>query len=264
MIPAIRRLGASSPRLRHIRRAVIFALKYLLVRFLTDKIVAVPVCRKIAGPIFSCAGFSLEREYLDEFAVVLQVVSWTVLSLVVFRRELKLLKRYLKAPRVSWVKGVAIVLVGLIAYLGWMALVKMVMLPYCPNDRPDEPHFSVYTQPNYKPGSPRWPLMYIQSFLTVPIGEELLFRGVLFFVLLCWVGKWPAVLLSAFIFGAEHYNQWGGMGWAPTVCNTGFGVISSVILLRTGRLRWCVLFHSIFLAHVNLFTVHIAPLGLSF
>ena len=44
------------------------------------------------------------------------------------------------------------------------------------------------------------------SCLMIPIAEELLYRGVVYRRLRLWLGVWPAVAVSAFIFGAVHVN----------------------------------------------------------
>lgn len=44
------------------------------------------------------------------------------------------------------------------------------------------------------------------SGLLIPIAEELLYRGVVYKRLRLLVGVWPAIVLSAVIFGAMHFN----------------------------------------------------------
>ena len=44
------------------------------------------------------------------------------------------------------------------------------------------------------------------SCLLIPIAEELLYRGVVYRRLRLWLGVWPAVAVSALIFGAIHVN----------------------------------------------------------
>lgn len=49
-------------------------------------------------------------------------------------------------------------------------------------------------------------LSVLGSCLLVPLLEELLYRGIVYRRLRTWVGVWPAVFVSALIFGAMHFN----------------------------------------------------------
>lgn len=49
-------------------------------------------------------------------------------------------------------------------------------------------------------------LSILGSCLLVPLLEELLYRGIVYRRLRAWVGVWPAVVVSALIFGAMHFN----------------------------------------------------------
>lgn len=49
-------------------------------------------------------------------------------------------------------------------------------------------------------------LSVLGSCLLVPLLEELLYRGIVYRRLRVWVGVWPAIFLSALIFGAMHFN----------------------------------------------------------
>lgn len=75
------------------------------------------------------------------------------------------------------------------------------------------------------------------SCLVIPIAEELLYRGVVFKRLRVFLGVWPAILLSAIIFGAVHANLvqflYAGI----------LGVLLAYLLQSTGKLYAPILGH---------------------
>ncbi len=75
------------------------------------------------------------------------------------------------------------------------------------------------------------------SCLVIPIAEELLYRGVVFKRLRVFLGVWPAILLSAIIFGAVHANLvqflYAGI----------LGVLLAFLLQSTGKLYAPILGH---------------------
>jgi hypothetical protein len=75
--------------------------------------------------------------------------------------------------------------------------------------------------------------------LIAPLSEELLFRGV---VLRGFVARYPArraIVLSALLFGASHFNPWQ-FGSA-----TVFGLLAGWWLVRTGSLVPCLFGHAL-------------------
>ena len=92
--------------------------------------------------------------------------------------------------------------------------------------------------------------------LCVGVLEELAFRGVLLPLLLRRFGAtargmWKSVLLSSVIFGFVHLvNLIEGAGVAATLMQVGYsiltGALCAVLLLRTGNLGYCMVFHAVF------------------
>lgn len=75
------------------------------------------------------------------------------------------------------------------------------------------------------------------SCLIIPIAEELLYRGVVFKRLRVFLGIWPAILLSAIIFGVMHANLvqflYAGI----------LGLLLAFLLQTTGKLYAPILGH---------------------
>ena len=103
-------------------------------------------------------------------------------------------------------------------------------------------------------------MLWLGGFVVVPWAEELVFRVLLFYVLLRPVGKWPAVLISSALFSLGHQNQWTEFGWPVGFMLFFFGLLASFIYLRTGRLQWPVIFHAIWCMHHGLFLFAIPSL----
>lgn len=78
---------------------------------------------------------------------------------------------------------------------------------------------------------------FLGSCLVIPIAEELLYRGVVFKRLRVFLGVWPAVLLSAIIFGTVHANLvqflYAGI----------LGLLLAFLLQTTGKLYAPILGH---------------------
>jgi len=69
---------------------------------------------------------------------------------------------------------------------------------------------------------------------------------------------------SSLLFRIRTPRPRGHLGWFPVVCTTLWGMRSRIILFRTGRIRWCILFSFSSLGHCYLFQVAIPPLGIEF
>lgn len=67
----------------------------------------------------------------------------------------------------------------------------------------------------------------LSAVLFVPIWEEAVFRGVLLHRLCFKWGRWPAILVSSFVFGIFHADALGGFV---------FGVIMALLYVNTGSL----------------------------
>ncbi|MBN1592385.1 MAG: CPBP family intramembrane metalloprotease [Candidatus Coatesbacteria bacterium] len=79
--------------------------------------------------------------------------------------------------------------------------------------------------------------------LLAPAAEELLSRGVLFMLLLRLSGRWSAVIGSSVIFSYLHQTALDELNIHQFISSFLIGVILCWLLLRTNRLRWCILLH---------------------
>lgn len=89
----------------------------------------------------------------------------------------------------------------------------------------------------YEPWSLRW-IVLLNGVLWAPIGEEIMFRGVLFPALRKWMPLSGAALASAVVFAATHYYSWPGF-----LGLTGFGFACALTAHYTGSLVPCITAH---------------------
>jgi uncharacterized protein len=81
--------------------------------------------------------------------------------------------------------------------------------------------------------------------IAAPIGEEVLFRGLLLQALHRRWGVVPAVVVSAVLFGLVHAQP--GRGGVVLVIGTGlFGLVLAVLVLRSGRLGPALVGHAVY------------------
>lgn len=83
-----------------------------------------------------------------------------------------------------------------------------------------------------------------EVFILGPLAEEILFRGALFLLLLRVLGPFPAVVLSSVVFAGYHQTSVGEVNLLSLVRHSLAGVALCIVFLRTHRLRWPILFHS--------------------
>jgi uncharacterized protein len=76
------------------------------------------------------------------------------------------------------------------------------------------------------------------------IGEELLFRGVLYRLVEEGLGSWVALLVSAAFFGAVHLNNPGATLWAGLAIAIEAGILLALIYLVTRSLWVCMGLHA--------------------
>jgi membrane protease YdiL (CAAX protease family) len=74
--------------------------------------------------------------------------------------------------------------------------------------------------------------------IVAPLTEELLFRGIILRGLLSRFRPWTAVLLTAFLFAANHLNPWQFFSALILGCVLGW------FYVRTGSIVFCVLAHA--------------------
>lgn len=89
--------------------------------------------------------------------------------------------------------------------------------------------------------------------IAAPFSEEFVFRGFLFNALLRYVPNVGAVVLSALLFGAAHWQPGNAGAIAPLIAG---GVVLAVVYYRSGSLLASMCTHALF----NLVTV-VAVLG---
>ncbi len=80
-------------------------------------------------------------------------------------------------------------------------------------------------------------MLVVYAVLFAPITEEILFRGFLLPPLVRWLGRWPAIWISAGVFGLLH----GAI--AALIPLTGLGVILAWIRLRSRSLWPAIVLH---------------------
>lgn len=92
------------------------------------------------------------------------------------------------------------------------------------------------------------PFFLFGAIVLAPIGEELLFRGMLFQALRSRVGVWPGIGLSAIAFAVVHWDPTTTLGGNLLVVTTIFalGMLLAWMFHRTGTLVVPVVAHAIF------------------
>lgn len=81
-------------------------------------------------------------------------------------------------------------------------------------------------------------LFVLAVVFVAPLAEECLFRGVLLPWLASWMKPWPAIVVSAVVFGVGHLRY--GVGFLLPLF---YGVVFAWLRLRTGKLRSSVALH---------------------
>ncbi len=256
--------GDPSPSARHIYRFLCALVKVCFAYFVANLIADVFIGSSLHRWTVESLCLSWKaRGCRKEVLIAFRAGLWAVFSWALFRRDLKVIYRKL-GRRMPWQRAVKLVIVCLLIYTGAYIAIQKVMLPDGKLIRKSMSRHAIRVYDimprNTHPAS----VTAVSRFIIVPLGEELLFRTAILITLLYLLGKWPAAIGSSFLFGYGHFDQWGHLAWFPVVCMTLFGLFSSVILFRTGRIRWCILFHSLHLMHQFLFRVAIPPLGVAF
>lgn len=237
---------------RRVARTIYPSWKVLAVFLVSDALAKSPECKAICRRLSLLLDIPFGEFLLVEFRTILQALSWWGLITLLFRRELRLLHRLVRTRRRGVKHNLGLVLFCLIGYGLWMQLLEFLFMPH-----------AAWAQTRNVPTTPPSPelisrdswhflLISLASLIAIPVGEELLYRGALLFTAMSLLGKWPGIVLSSLIFGLQHFDEWGLQGWYPTACTTGFALIASFILFRTGRLRWCVLFHGLWNLYVKI------------
>lgn len=92
------------------------------------------------------------------------------------------------------------------------------------------------------------PVFFVAVVLAAPIGEELLYRGMLFQAVRSRVGVWPGIGVSGLTFGAVHLTPAASVGANLLVLVTvsALGMILAWIFQRTGSLVVVITAHCLF------------------
>lgn len=93
----------------------------------------------------------------------------------------------------------------------------------------------------------------ISAGIIAPILEEIVFRGILFRNYRASLGAWPAIILSAVIFGLMHYNL------VQFVYAFLLGIFFAYLVEKTGELWTCILAH----ITANMFSLFATRLGIT-
>jgi membrane protease YdiL (CAAX protease family) len=92
------------------------------------------------------------------------------------------------------------------------------------------------------------PILVLTAVLLAPVGEELLFRGVLYQGLRARMGFWAAALASAAVFTLAHLGDGSGP-LADLIIIAGIlplGVVFAAVMERRGTLLACAVTHAVY------------------
>ncbi len=129
---------------------------------------------------------------------------------------------------------------GLFITLGMRVLMLLVWLSLVLGALPNENQHPMMEMAREGPlGVLGWVLLVIPAALLAPIGEELLFRGVLLPWLSGWMGRVAALMLSAGLFAALHLFYGVFAGWIFFL-----GLVLGWARLTSGQLRPSILLHA--------------------
>ncbi len=156
------------------------------------------------------------------------------------------------APAIPWstvlryAAGTLMVALPIIALLslGWTALLRACGLPDEPQDL-----IGVFAQTK---SAPVIAGMLLVACVLAPLSEELIFRAGLYRVIRQKLGRMPALLISALLFGALHQN------WAGFLPLAVLGMLLALAYEATGSIRVPIIAHALF----NLNTILIVLSGL--
>lgn len=83
--------------------------------------------------------------------------------------------------------------------------------------------------------------LFLYLSITAGICEEILYRGVLMFVLSLVMGPWPALVASSAIFGLGHSYQ----GWEGIAKTSAVGLLLGLLALLSGSLYVGMILHAV-------------------
>lgn len=199
------------------------------------------------------------RDIGRNLGAALKLVVW----LSLFRREIRVLGRFLGSQTplrrsVTWIT-ICLVVTPIVCAGATFATAGMLNMDF-PAEFGKE--VRIISHPAYQ-GTPLHALPSV-IFLTLvaPMWEEVEFRGALFYILLRLFGIRFGALVGCLVFALSHPvgpNSWSIMYSFLTHFAVGAG--SYLVLVKTHRLRWCILFHSLWNLRVTAFLIVWPSLG---
>ncbi|MCD6326015.1 CPBP family intramembrane metalloprotease [bacterium] len=173
------------------------------------------------------------------------IASALVLLMLAFRRDMRLLIRFV-GQALRWPKALLAVLLSLLVWCGCGILdigLNTSFSSFC-SFLGKVAHSTAYSQHiPWAHGGKETIYGYATTVLMVPLVEELLFRGVLFLIFLRLSGKWGAVFSTTLLFTLCHFGNRDFTFQSVWLYAVG-GLLLAFLLLKTGRLRWCIFYHT--------------------
>jgi uncharacterized protein len=169
------------------------------------------------------------------FDVVFQLVLYVVVPVgffgYYFRKQKASLSEVVFLNGVKrWLPSIAgLVVISIIFSIGIFWLQLYALLPVAPG------LVEFFLEPIPVPDTPLYIIFTVFSLaILAPIAEEFMFRGLLLKRLIKKTSVWSGILISSFLFGILHADIIGAFL---------FGVIASLLYLRTGNLLIPMLMH---------------------
>lgn len=169
--------------------------------------------------------------------VVFQLVLYVFVPILYFgyyfRKQGTSVKNVLSLRGIfRWVPVIAgLVCISFVFSAGMLWFQMYLLLPVAPW------LVDFFTGPIPLPGSPLY-VVFTLAVITVigPIAEEFIFRGVLLKRIIAKTTMWSGIIISSLFFGMLHTDIIGAFL---------FGVLASLLFLRTGNLLVPIAFHSL-------------------
>jgi membrane protease YdiL (CAAX protease family) len=165
------------------------------------------------------------QQDLAQFAIraLVPLAAYLILVKLIERRALTEL-----APRSLLPQGLLGVLLGLVLFSAVVAMLWLAGSYHVTSIRPDAPWFGA--------------LLVVG--LGAGIGEEIMFRGVLFRIVEEGLGTWWALAISALLFGAIHIANPGATLWSSAAIAIEAGLLFGLLYHVTRSLPICMGVHA--------------------
>jgi membrane protease YdiL (CAAX protease family) len=165
------------------------------------------------------------QQDLAQFAIraLVPLAAYLILVKLIERRALTEL-----APRSLLPQGLLGVLLGLVLFSAVVAMLWLAGSYHVTSIRPDAP----------------WLGALLVVGLGAGIGEEIMFRGVLFRIVEEGLGTWWALAISALLFGAIHIANPGATLWSSAAIAIEAGLLFGLLYHVTRSLPICMGVHA--------------------